>query len=128
LKGLKVQGHAAIALLALLAAGCADTDRNGQPDTVTPEVRRAAGKALDTAVKQAGKAATNARVAGGIRTALSKDPTVSLYRLDVDVDNGVATLKGEVHTAKERARAEEIARKQSGVTEVRNRIKSRDGR
>lgn len=119
---------AGIAILALILSGCADTDRNGQPDTVTPEVRRAAGQALDYGVKQAGKAAANARLAGAIRTALSKDRTVSLYRIDVDVNEGVATLKGEVHTAKERVRAEEIARAQKGVTQVRNQIRSRDGK
>jgi len=114
-----------IALLLLLLGGCSDTDHNGQPDTVQPEVRKAAGKALDAAVKQAGKAAANARVAGGIRTRLEKDPMVRLYRLRVEVTDGVATLSGEVNTAKEKAQAEKLARAQEGVTSVRNRIEAR---
>lgn len=116
---------AGIALFFLLVGGCSDTDHNGQPDTVRPEVRRAAGKALDAAVKETAKAAENARMSGGIRARLEKDPMVRLYRLRVAVNDGTATLTGEVNTAKEKARAGELAREQEGVTTVRNRIEAR---
>jgi osmotically-inducible protein OsmY len=118
---------AAFALLTVILGGCSDTDHNGQPDTFRPEVRKAAGKALDAAVKQVGKAADNARLAGSIRQRLEQDRMVGLYRLRVEVSDGVATLTGEVNTAKEKAQAERLARKQDGVTAVVNRIEARSG-
>lgn len=114
-----------IALLGLMLGGCSDTDHNGQPDTVRPEVRKVAGQALDAAVKQAGKVAANAALAGSIRSRLESDPIVGLYRLHVEAVDGVVTLTGEVNTAKEKAQAGKVAREQRGVTEVRNRIKAR---
>jgi osmotically-inducible protein OsmY len=116
---------ATLSLLLLLLGGCSDSDHNGQPDTVRPEVRKAAGQALDAAVKQAGKVADNARIAGSIRARLEKDPVVGLYRLRVAVENGTATLTGEVNTAKEKAQAGKLAREQDGITAVQNRIEAR---
>lgn len=111
--------------LALCLGGCSDSDHNGQPDTVRPEVRKAAGQALNTAVKEAGKVAENAQRVSSIRSRLEKDPLVGLYRLRVEVSGGVATLTGEVHTAKEKAQAGKLAREEEGVTSVRNRIQVR---
>ena len=114
-------------LLAVLLTGCADTNQNGQPDTFHPEARKAAGRTAEAAARYAAEAAKNARTASGIRSRLSRDPLVRLYRIEAEVENGTATLTGEVHTAREKARAEELARRQEGVTEVRNRIKVRQG-
>ena len=115
----------AVSLLALLISGCMDTNQNGQPDAVAPEVRRAAGKSLEALGQQARDAARDARIAGSIRADLGKDPAVRLYRLGVDVEGEVVTLTGEVNSARERQRAEQLARKQKGIREVRNRIQVR---
>lgn len=115
----------AAALLPLLVSGCMDTNRNGQPDAVAPEVRRAAGKSLEAIGRQARDAAHDARIAGAIRADLGKDPSVRLYRLGVEVEGSAVTLTGEVNSAGERQQAEQIARKQKGITEVRNRIQVR---
>ncbi|HTE19135.1 MAG TPA: BON domain-containing protein [Armatimonadota bacterium] len=112
--------------LTFILAGCMDTDQNGQPDAVAPEVRRAAGRSLEAAARHARDAAKDAQLASSIRSDLGKDPSVRLYRISANVDAGVATLTGEVNTARERARAEQIARKQKGVTSVRNRIQARE--
>lgn len=114
-----------IALCAALLAGCSDTDHNGQPDTVRPEVRKAAGQALNAAVREAAKAAENARIAAGVRARLEEDPMVRLYRLRVAVEHGTATLTGEVNTGQEKARAAQVARQQPGITAVKNRIEAR---
>lgn len=114
-----------VLVLVVSATGCSDTDHNGQPDTVRPEVRKAAGEAVGAAMKEAGKAANNARIAGSLRMRLENDPVVGLYRLHVAVANGTATLTGEVNTGKEKAQAGKIAREQEGVTSVRNRIVAR---
>ncbi len=113
------------ALLVLGLVGCVDTNQNGQPDTVHPQAREAAGKTAGAAVRYAGDATKNAAISGAIRTRLSRDPDIRLYRIDVAVDNGVATLTGEVNSAKESARAAAIAKEQSGVSAVKNRIKTR---
>jgi osmotically-inducible protein OsmY len=41
-------------------------------------------------------------------------------RLDVEVDDGVAEIRGEVHSDDEKSAVEEIATGVEGVTEVRN--------
>ena len=115
-----------LVLLTFLLAGCMDTNQNGQPDAVAPEVRRAAGKSFEAVARHAREAARDARLASSIRSSLGKDPLVRLYRIEVDVDAGAATLTGEVNTTGERARAEQIVRQQKGITSVRNRIRVRE--
>ena len=52
---------------------------------------------------------------------LNQDARLKSQSVSVDVDNGVATLKGKVATAADRARAERLA-KVDGVTRVENKI------
>jgi len=47
----------------------------------------------------------------------------TLTRINVDSDKGVVTLKGEVDSADTKRRAEEVAKRVSGVTRVNNELK-----
>jgi hypothetical protein len=56
-----------------------------------------------------------------IRTRLGEHPrTLHLPRLNVEVNEGVADIRGEVHSEAEKEAVEEIASSVEGVTEVRN--------
>jgi hypothetical protein len=56
-----------------------------------------------------------------IRTMVGEDSrTADLAHLNVEVNDGVADIRGEVHSEEERQAVEEIASGVEGVTEVRN--------
>jgi hypothetical protein len=56
-----------------------------------------------------------------IRTRVGEDPrTMDVPHLNVEVNEGVADIRGEVHTEEEKQAVEEIASSVEGVTEVRN--------
>jgi hypothetical protein len=56
-----------------------------------------------------------------IRTRVGEDPrTLDVPHLNVEVNDGVADIRGEVHTEEEKQAVEEIASNTEGVTEVRN--------
>jgi len=55
-----------------------------------------------------------------VKAALIGDETVSAAEIDVDVDNGVVTLSGEVGSWTEKSRAARVARSVEGVRGVRD--------
>ncbi len=56
-----------------------------------------------------------------IRTRVGEDPrTNDVPHLNVEVNDGVADIRGQVHTEEEKQAVEEIASSVEGVTEVRN--------
>ncbi len=56
-----------------------------------------------------------------IRTRVGEDPrTADVPHLNVEVNDGVADIRGEVHSEEEKQAVEEIASSVEGVTEVRN--------
>src|SRR3970040_1477822 len=57
-----------------------------------------------------------------VKTQLARDKASSLSRIDVDTNGGVVALNGTVESADQRARAEEIARRVSGVKSVINNL------
>src|SRR5215211_279312 len=58
-----------------------------------------------------------------IRTRVGEDPrTLDVPHLNVEVNEGVADIRGEVHSEEEKQAVEEIASSVEGVTEVRNLI------
>lgn len=58
-----------------------------------------------------------------IRTRVGEDPrTLDVPHLNVEVNEGVADIRGEVHTEDEKQAVEEIANNVEGVTEIRNLI------
>jgi osmotically-inducible protein OsmY len=88
-------------LLAVVAAGLAAAEREVSDDALYDMVKRR----------------------------LANDATVKGGAIEVDVQQGVVTLKGEVDTAKQRDRAEKIVKGLNGVRKVDNKLTVvRDGR
>ena len=68
--------------------------------------------------------ASDATLTSKVHTALANDVGMkTLTRINVDSDKGVVTLKGEVDSADTKRRAEEVAKRVSGVTRVNNELK-----
>lgn len=63
------------------------------------------------------------RIYDEVRRRLANDVDVKGAAFDVDVKNGVVTLKGRVHTEKGRTKATAITKKVKGVTSVDNQLK-----
>ncbi len=99
-RGIRVIG--VLALLALGAAGC----RTAPEGDVGARAPGTTSPALENAV----------------RTNLTQARDIDASRITVDAIDGVAVLSGTVPAEEQRNRAEEIARRTSGITEVRNRI------
>lgn len=57
-----------------------------------------------------------------IRARLAADQVVKGGAIDVDVKDGVVTLKGKVEDEKQKSKAEKIAKKVNGVKSVDNQI------
>jgi len=60
-----------------------------------------------------------------VRRKLASDPVVKGGALQVDVQQGVVTLRGSVELAKQKTRAEKIAKKVDGVKKVVNQLEVR---
>ena len=85
----------AIALIAPLVAGCGKT----------------VGETID-----------DATITTRVKTSLLNDPDVGGLRIDVDTFKGVVTLSGSVRSKEEEAKALALARKISGVTDVKSTL------
>jgi len=57
-----------------------------------------------------------------VKTAFINDPVVGLARIDVETSSGVVTLSGRVKSREEEAKAIELARKITGVTDVKSTL------
>jgi osmotically-inducible protein OsmY len=57
-----------------------------------------------------------------VRRKLANDMTAKGGGLEVEVHNGVVTLRGKVRSEKQKRRAESITRKVKGVTKVINEL------
>jgi len=53
---------------------------------------------------------------------LRHDPGIDCLKIEVEVKNGVVTLKGKTDTEKEKQLSEKIARSVEGVTSVENHL------
>lgn len=60
-----------------------------------------------------------------VRRKLASDPLVKGGALEVDVQQGVVTLRGAVEQPKQKSKAEKIARKVDGVKKVINQLEVR---
>jgi hyperosmotically inducible protein len=58
-----------------------------------------------------------------VRLKLAEDPAVNGGALEVDVKDGVVTIRGKVRTDKAREKAEKVAKKVKGVKSVINELK-----
>jgi osmotically-inducible protein OsmY len=72
--------------------------------------------------KSVGDTIDDATITTRVKTALLNDPDVGVLRIDVDSFKGVVTLSGRVKTKEEEAKAIALARKISGVTDVKSTL------
>ena len=68
------------------------------------------------------KGTSDDAITDNVRRKLANDPDVKGGALEVDVKNGVVTVKGKVKTDKARAKAERLIHKVKGVTGVQNQL------
>jgi osmotically-inducible protein OsmY len=72
--------------------------------------------------KSVGETIDDATVTTRVKTALLGDSEVAGLRIDVDTFKGVVTLSGAVKSAAERDKAVAIARKTTGVKDVKSTL------
>ena len=82
---------------------------------IAPLVLAACGKSV-------GDTIDDATITTRVKTALLNDPDVGGLRIDVDTFKGVVTLSGRVKTKEDEAKAIALARKISGVTDVKSTL------
>ncbi len=137
-------------VVATSAAGCADRNKNGDPDSLaTPgEVARStdtavkkmgnaaggAGKSVENVATGAGKAIEGAADAAAntpkIKAALGNNPSLMGSNIDVDTNGAANTinLKGTVKNAAQSKLAANIAQKTAGANyKVNNQLKVSGG-
>jgi hyperosmotically inducible protein len=72
--------------------------------------------------KASGPEFEDAKLTAVIKAQLALEDRATVQGIEVDVDDGVAKLKGTVDTVEKKNKAGEIARKVSGVKSVVNNI------
>lgn len=108
-----------------IATGC---QRGTEADRTADRDESAAGQGRQTepgeAAEGAGQAIGDAGVTAKVHAQLAADEGLrTLTGIDVTTENGVVRLSGEVPTAADRRRAEEVAMKVDGVRSVRNDLR-----
>jgi hyperosmotically inducible protein len=66
---------------------------------------------------------TDAGITSAVKSKLAADDTVKAYKVDVDTENKVVTLSGEVDTEAQRSHAIMIARNTDGVADVVDQLR-----
>jgi hyperosmotically inducible protein len=66
---------------------------------------------------------SDAGITTAVKSKLAADDTVKAYKVDVDTNNKVVTLSGEVDTAAQREHAVMIARQTDGVADVIDQLR-----
>jgi osmotically-inducible protein OsmY len=77
---------------------------------------------LSACGKTVGDTIDDATITTRVKTSLLNDPEVGGLRIDVDTFKGVVTLSGAVKTPAERDKAIALARKITGVTDVKSTL------
>jgi osmotically-inducible protein OsmY len=72
--------------------------------------------------KTVGETIDDTTITTRVKTAMLNDPAVGGLRIDVDTFKGVVTLSGRVKSAAEKQQAVTLARRVSGVTEVKDSL------
>ena len=78
---------------------------------------------MEEGVEEGTSELTDAKIATVIKTRLLMDTDISGFDIDVDVENGVVTLTGEVDSYAERDLAVEIAKNASDVKDVESDLR-----
>jgi osmotically-inducible protein OsmY len=94
-------------------------DATHDADHKTDDAQKKAGEAAD----KVGDAAANAALTSMVKTKFLADTTISGLKIDVDSNNGVVTLTGNVRSTAEKQRAVKVARETEGVKSVVDRLK-----
>jgi anionic cell wall polymer biosynthesis LytR-Cps2A-Psr (LCP) family protein len=66
---------------------------------------------------------SDAGITTAVKSKMAADDTVKAYKIDVDTQNKVVTLSGEVDTSAQREQAIVIARNTKGVADVIDRLR-----
>ena len=66
---------------------------------------------------------TDTGITTSVKSKLATDDTVKAYQVDVDTNNGVVTLSGDVETAAQKEHAVQLARDTDGVRDVIDRLR-----
>jgi hypothetical protein len=66
---------------------------------------------------------TDAGITTAVKTKLAADDTVKAYQVDVDTQNHVVTLSGDVETETQKAHAVQLARETDGVRDVIDQLR-----
>ena len=77
---------------------------------------------LSACGKSTGETIDDATITTRVKTSLLNDPLVGGLRIDVDTFKGVVTLSGAVKSAAEQNQAIALARKITGVTDVKSTL------
>jgi osmotically-inducible protein OsmY len=72
--------------------------------------------------KTVGETIDDTTITTRVKTAMLNDPAVGGMRIDVDTFKGVVTLSGRVKNETERQQAVSLARRTSGVVEVKDAL------
>ena len=72
--------------------------------------------------KTIGEAIDDTTITTRVKTAMLNDPQVGAMKIDVDTYKGVVTLSGRVKSETEHAQAVALARRTSGVVEVKDAL------
>jgi osmotically-inducible protein OsmY len=77
--------------------------------------------------KTVGETIDDTTITTRVKTAMLNDPQVGGLKIDVDTFKGVVTLSGAVKSQAEHDKAIEIARRTSGVSEVKDALQVAPG-
>jgi osmotically-inducible protein OsmY len=77
---------------------------------------------LTPLLAQKQKQITDDTIRDQVMVKLANDPDVGGMPINVDVRQGIATLKGKVRSDKQKSKAEKLAKKVKGVTGVTNQL------
>jgi osmotically-inducible protein OsmY len=103
--------------------GIATTEQKTEQAANTAERKLdQAGAAMERGGEQVANATGDASLTAKVKTALITAPDLGSIKINVDSNDGVVTLNGEVKTAAEKTRAENVAATVAGVTSVVNNL------
>jgi hyperosmotically inducible protein len=88
----------------------------------SPSAANTARTETSKAVAGAEKAMDDAALTARVKSVLLADAQVKGTKIDVDTNNGVVTLQGNVSSPSEKSRAEQLAQQVEGVKEVHNNL------
>ena len=71
--------------------------------------------------------AKNAGLTGKVKSALANDVGLKTLTINVDSEGSTVTLKGTVDSADTKSRAEQVAKKVTGVKTVKNELRLKGG-